>query len=136
MVTEDKELLIDLCNRLPYGVMLQISYKDVQGNGTIKNRDVMLTDRNLCHITSPSHWIYYRPYLRDLSDITNEETEEYYNYLTNKYNTIDCFSAYHIIDWLNEYHFDYRGFIGRKMAIEIIKEELDKMRYTYYESNT
>ena len=128
MVTEDKELLVDLCGRLPYGVILQITYKDIQGDETVKKRNVMLSDDNLHYITSPSHWILYKPYLRSMSSMTDEEKYEY-QYITERWMYDNSYSIADSIDWLNDHHFDYRDFIERKMAIEISKDKLDKLRY-------
>lgn len=31
-----------------------------------------------------------------------------------------------LIDWLNEHHFDYRGFIDKGLAIEVKGDDYDK----------
>jgi len=120
MTKEEKQLLLkDLCARLPYGVILSVTLKDKYDE--IVTRDIQLSDGNLTYITSPSHWREYKPYLRPMPSMTEEEKMEHIT-LTN-YNkdysgkpyrelTIDS------IDWLNEHHFDYRELIVKGLALE------------------
>lgn len=67
----------------------------------------------------------YKPYLRSLSSMTEEEkdecTNEYYKDWDNGggSNTVAFYSH---IDWLNAHHFDYRGLIEKGLAIEVTKE--------------
>ena len=114
MTQEEKDILIyDLCGRLPYGLIIkcndgfrQSKEKLVSidaGNGLI-NYDWRLTD--------------IKPYLRPLSSITDEEREEYNQFIAE---INGC--AYHIdpisqMDWLNRKMFDYRGLILKGLALE------------------
>ena len=63
----------------------------------------------------------FKPYLRPMSSMTNEELRQY-NYLyaerenNNEFDDIKQYSD--LIDWLNAHHFDYRGLIPKGLAIE------------------
>lgn len=145
MTQEEKELiLVDLSARLSYGVKIKLGDYDYQvcgydsekdmpvkiwfyydSNQTLKSYvDVYLTD--------------YRPYLRPMSSMTEDEFEKLKEYSGLKYDQLDLASfqngAYKILDfylnevpsgavirvfdWLNKYHFDYRDLIQMGLAIE------------------
>lgn len=132
MTREEKELLIKkvLCEQLPYGVQVEI---EGYHNGILKGIDggTVTTDRG---INYPLRFV--KPYLRPLSSMTEEERKELSNYLCERVMsdksgiTIppnpthgkgigfdwmgDC------IDWLNKYHFDYRGLIEMGLAIAAV----------------
>lgn len=93
-------LLIDLCARLPYRVILSVTLKNKYDE--IVNRNVELTEYNLGYITKASHWQEYKPYLRPMSSMTEEEEKEYE----------------HLVAWHNAHHFDYRGLIERGLALK------------------
>ena len=60
---------------------------------------------------------FYKPYLRPMSSMTEEEKKELNNVLEFQYYSDDscmCEST----DWLNAHHFDYRGLIERGLALE------------------
>ena len=120
MKKEDKELLLkDLCARLPYSVILNVTLKDKYDE--IVNRNIKLTDDNLTYITRDSHWRTYKPYLRPMSSMTEEEVNEFTQfdiYADGKY----VMPNYEVIDWLNKYHFDYRGLIPMDLAIEVTED--------------
>ena len=107
MTQEEKDILIvDLCGRLPYGLIIkcndgfrQSKEKLVSidtGNGLI-NYDWRLTD--------------IKPYLRSMSNMTEEERQEYGLVLCDEL-SINRF------DWLNAHHFDYRGLIEKGLALK------------------
>ena len=104
MTQEDKNLLlIDLCARLPYKIILlspneKITYQ-TDGNTAAE----LLVEEG------------WKPYLRPMSSMTEEEREEYESYIEKGY-FIDCF------DWLNAHHFDYRGLIEKGLAIAVTEE--------------
>lgn len=134
MKPEDKQLLLaDLCARLPYNVWVsyKTKYDDIE-RATILNgnyvRDIM---------EGTSSWIDFKPYLRPMSSMTEEEREELKeltaaDVLTNNgfgYENLRgmCFGMMYIdcqelIDWLNANHFDYRGLIDKGLAIEVTEE--------------
>ena len=77
MTQEDKELLLkDLSARLPYGVILNIDYYDLQGDGKLKNRDVILSYSNIGYCSDNTNWVSVKPYLRPMSSMTEEEYNE------------------------------------------------------------
>ena len=120
MAQKEKELLLkDLCMRLPYGV--KVLYHQT---GKI---DILMSIKcttNYCIVgdcsVSRRDWLDdYKPYLRPMDSMTDEERDELYN-ITHKGNEDWTFShnAYVCLDWLNAHHFDYRGLIERGLAIE------------------
>ena len=104
MTQEDKELLLkDLCARLLYGV----KYQDRIEGG------IHIMSMGIVH-----HYERFIPYLRPMTSMTEEEYKEYR--LLNDLVTIDGALVIDAnqIDWLNAHHFDYRGLIGKGLAIE------------------
>ena len=108
MTKEEKQLLLkDLCARLPYGIRVKSSRRR---NPVILSLDIM-TDFYLgCSI---------KPYLRPMSSMTDEEQREYNS--TKTLSIID-YPTLQSYDWLNAYHFDYRGLINKGLAIEVTEE--------------
>ena len=111
MTLEDIKLLfLDLCARLPYGVIIEhpelfrptLKVKE-KLEGIDKGRI------NDCGISVE----YVKPYLRPMSSMTEEESKEFSNM------EIVGYSNY---DWLNAHHFDYRGLIERGLAIEVTED--------------
>ena len=111
MTQEDKKLLLkDLCARLPYGVQCEMGGAKYGpytfGGGDHDVRD--LFDGRL-----------FKPYLRPMSSMTEEEVEEYFmidarTHLDNGKEVPNMDE----IDWLNAHHFDYRGLIEKGLALE------------------
>ena len=125
MTKEDKQLLLkDLCARLPY-------------------HPIVYVDENLPRLKlgiATRVWEYIavdkscKPYLRSMSSMTEEEKHELYQVFQECPTIIKTFSAYaeffiyadiinsidmaNVIDWLNAHHFDYRGLIGKGLALE------------------
>jgi NADH pyrophosphatase NudC (nudix superfamily) len=118
MTQEEKQLLlVDLCSRLSYrpkGVELSHLYDP-------ENISIKGYDRGFVETLNDEIPIEkVRLYLRPMSSMTEKEAEEY-NDLVNELSEYDCQpeqSASKIIDWLNEYHFDYRGLIPMGLALE------------------
>ena len=135
MTQEDKELLLkDLCARLPYGVKIALTW--------------WVMDEGTCMSTTlePDHIEQIRndelgdaeikSYLRPMSSMTDEQCYDFYcRFVENEIDYND-FKKYYfdsclwnkvlttindcgdIIDWLNKYHFDYRGLIEKGLAID------------------
>ena len=135
MTQEDKELLLkDLCARLPYGVKIELTW--------------WVMDEGTCMSTTlePDHIEQIRndelgdaeikPYLFPMSSMTDEQCYDFYcRFVENEIDYND-FKKYYfdgclwnkvlttindcgdIIDWLNKYHFDYRGLIEKGLAID------------------
>lgn len=129
MTQEEKEMLIkDLCGRLPYGVIVQVN----DGlRGTYDRRLVQVfCDRvscsvNVCNPLKECICIdSVKPYLRQLSSMTEEEKKEYgkvceldTEILANHPMNGEPFPAlYNSQDWLNKNMFDYRGLIEKELA--------------------
>lgn len=103
MTQEEKQLLlVDLCARLPYGVV--VSKKPINESFTWQE----LQDFQYGKI--------YKPYLRPMSSMTEEEHIKLKAVYDNGSNGL--FDEYSHIDWLNANHFDYRGLIERGLALE------------------
>ena len=124
MMQEDKELLLqDLGARLPYGVHCCV----FNLNKTIKeDNDIIygIVGDNIVSLKSDKneYYMYYqiKPYLRPMSSMTEEEVNEY-NELCGcnaPYPGIVENEVAKFMDWLNAHHFDYRGLIGKGLALE------------------
>lgn len=120
----DKILLMkDLCPRLPYGVkcdhfgniktVLGVFYDIIQVGDDINNyEDTCIEDIKL--------------YLRPMTSMTEEEKYELYgvngvlsiDFEFEEYKMVHLLKSHNVIDWLIEHHFDYRGLIGRGLALE------------------
>lgn len=122
MKQEDKELLLTvLCAMLRYGVKVTTTNPAVEfgiiSGISIKDKiSVSTKDADIVFECTE-----VKPYLRPMSSMTEEETEEYRN-IDNRSYTCPLYIA-HIpaskrIDWLNAHHFDYRGLIPKGLAIE------------------
>lgn len=60
-------------------------------------------------------------YLRPMSSMTEDEKFIYYQHVHDVGRSADVIDEDDIalhIEWLNEHHFDYRGLIGRGLALE------------------
>ena len=132
MTQENKDLLLkDLCARLPYGVKvlddMGRTYRLNIGNAYLI--DLLYGDTE--YVEAP-----FKPYLRPMSSITEEEKNEFIHYAG--YEVEESVNGRHYeyylkdyvgtpeepscncdaIDWLNVHHFDYRGLIEKGLAIE------------------
>lgn len=134
MTNEQKQLLLkDLCGRLPYKtkVFFSIVYDEpVELSLTIL--------RCLERIPLEQNDIVIKPYLRPISSMPVEERstfERISNCLVsgNDFDNvdldsegnllyIDCDVMTNTMDWLNTYHFDYRGLIPMGLALEAPKD--------------
>ena len=132
MTQEEKELLLkDLCGRLPYGI------KVTDGLHTITLKvSIDTAPATLAQFIQSENLRYY---LRPMSSMTIEEKKElksatcpkgtgYFDerYLIcpmshfGEYISYDFMSD--ILNWLNAYHFDYRGLIEKGLALEAPKD--------------
>ena len=114
MTQEDKELLlIDLCARLPYGVKFQGEDSNVYTLDAANYFAFQVED------------VVFKPYLRPMSSMAEEEKYTYRHMLGATLNSegesimfvyVEDFPT--VIDWLNEHHFDYRGLLEKGLALE------------------
>lgn len=106
MVQEEKQLLLqDLCARLPYNL------QGVTSEGIVSP---LLTkgEADWDILTSLNYRIVkhgWKPYLRPMESMTEEESQEF--------SEIEIV-GYRNYDWLNANHFDYRGLIPMGLALE------------------
>ena len=118
MNKEDKELLLkDLSARLTYKVKVCLYEKETCILTGIDGNEVYLNvDSDSFRIGS------IKPYLRPMSSMTEEESDEFQQLDTecDKMPTFDYVSIehYRIFDWLNAHHFDYRGLIEKGLALQ------------------
>lgn len=126
MTQKDKELLLqDLCERLQYGVKAKSPTSHLELN-TIDGYFVDGDGTKMFHLSEPDFWQeveYFQYYLRPLSSMTEEESEEY-NDLTNLMSDYDSTIeniATKIIDWLNSHYFDHRGLIEKGLVLEALE---------------
>ena len=140
MTQEDKELLlVDLCARLPYGVVVELDEKFRFNKGT---RVLVKELLDLYCVEG------MKPYLRPMSSMTEEEAKEIATLhglknilsvkITDEYIDViiddgfsstekitlwydEIISSIEIFDYLNAHHFDYRGLIPKGLALEAPK---------------
>lgn len=103
MTQKEKQLLlIDLCSRLPYGVIVQV--KDwTTLDAELKTGHIRLLQEDKIEL---------KPYLRPMSEIANLITAKEYS----------SFGGVKLIDWYNANHIDYRGLIDKGLAIKVTEE--------------
>lgn len=123
MTLKEKELLLkDLCARLSYGVMIQ--YRDLFYSSRIIVEKLVSIDRG--HINDDGISVeFVKPYLRSMSNMTEEEEKYYDVFCLEPYMGIDEETASNFIDWLNKNMFDYRGLIEKGLALEAPKGMYD-----------
>lgn len=127
MTEKEKQLLLnDLCAKLPYGVKLGFENSDLILVPTDFNIYTMQLSTNQIYPKSNSvaiGHIYdiwsYRPYLRPMSSMTEEERIEFER-LSFIYDASDGSMLFSEkgLDWLNAHHFDFRGLIEKRLALE------------------
>lgn len=126
MTQEDKNILLkDLCARIPYRVKFQGEDSNVYTLDAANYFALQVED------------MVFKPYLRPMSSMTEEEKnelnailpcsmsfayttkEELIIYTDSEYDGDHYFSCFvEIQDWLNAHHFDYRGLIDKGLALE------------------
>ena len=122
MTQEEKDLLLkDLCARLPYNVMGEYSWKCGNPYKRELTGNLMPELINSFNSTGDSE---FKPYLRSLSSITEEERREYDKLIAKCIYDPEAyfFENYNrLYDWLNSHHFDYRGLIEKGLALEALE---------------
>ena len=116
----DKELLYrDLFARLPYGIFVE--------------DNIVSTEPVIYTMDFHPNYFNCKPYLRPMSSMIEEERVEF-SKLFYKWHDDELFDyieegvdfsiwkhkgmSASIFDWLNTYHFDYRGLIEKGLALE------------------
>jgi len=123
MTQKEKQLLLkDLCARLPYLVIGLYQWK---GNVPFdRELDGRLYDELYLSLYSTGD-SSFKPYLRPMSSMTEEEKKEFqachcvYE-LHPDFQPMMCNLAneLNMFDWLLSHHFDFRGLIEKGLAIE------------------
>ena len=117
MTQEDKKLLlIDLCARLPYKIMCQVSFDEEDIHiEPLENVRPFMSFNQITTSGSVVSIDCVKPYLRPMSSMTGEEDDEWWKFSDESY-VVDSHAK--SIDWLNAHHFDYRGLIEKGLALE------------------
>ena len=131
MIQEDKDLLlVDLSARLSYGVKILYTGWDCDSDTDFDTIETLIgiDDRFIYtvwdktgdrekHCLSVSNW---KPYLRPMLSMTEEESKEFGLLQTDFYTDgfLYPIAALNLINWLNAHHFDYRGLIEKGLALE------------------
>lgn len=138
MTQENKDLLFkDLCARLPYGV--KCKYYDCCEGDYYEGTICGIEPKEYIQINGVCIYIEeVKLYLLPMSSMTEEEFTKLKEYSGLKYNQLDlasfqndtykCLDFYlsevpsyvviKVFDWLNRYHFDYRGLIEKSLALD------------------
>lgn len=130
MTQEEKELLLkDLCARLPYGVKCIVTKSRTEEGqkGDVGKITYICLEGVECIGNEPffSEFGNFKPYLRSMSSMTEEELKEFrachcvYD-LHPDFQPMMCNIAneQNMFDWLKVHHFDYRGLIKKGLAID------------------
>lgn len=140
MKQDNKELLLrDLCARLPYGVKCKVWYNDKTLDIKSTGIDFYTNTVNLDIPGDDNAKVYVdniKPYLFPLSSMTEEQYNSLhelgildncshsYEYINPHIHGVSFifkqFKTYslELIEWLNKNHFDYRGLVGKGLAID------------------
>lgn len=115
----DKILLLkDLCPRLPYGIKCDHFGKIKTVLGVFNDIIQVGYDINDYEDTCIED---IKPYLRPMSSMTEDEKITYYHRVHDVGRSVDVIDEDEValhMEWLNEHHFDYRGLIGKGLALE------------------
>ena len=117
MTRENKELLlVDLCGRLPYGVILSCCDTVGEKLTSIDEKGLVNHDYDIDEV---------KPYLFPMSSMTEEYKEELVHKRLGYYQVFEGIGrrffferGCEVYEWLNEHHFDYRGLIEKGLAID------------------
>lgn len=131
MTQEEKQLLLkDLCARVPYVTFVYVEWHETEELEICEGCEDDEEEPNIHTLISCDYYgecdlddnlyktIYdIKPYLRPLSSMTAEEKEDFGVPFTSEglvtlADTVEC------MDWLNKHNFDYRGLIGKGLALE------------------
>ena len=126
MTQEEKELLVkDICQKLPYGVKIRVEYPFLEEKDWQPENLYGLDLRREVIAGTSVRIEEFKPYLRPMSSMTEEESEKFEEFLElqAEYTTgADIRFKYDMFDWLNSCHFDYRNLIEKGLALEAPEE--------------
>ena len=117
MTKEERQLLLrDLSARLPYNVVIRCTDNDT-------DYKCFLTTDILNELLHEIEYYDYKPYLRPMSSMTEDEREEFrfvggiMSYNPQKDSWAIAALTPEAYDWLNAHHFDYRDLIPKGLAL-------------------
>ena len=124
MFTNEQLLLKDLTARLLYGVKVKIGKYDYElvGYNPQENETQPIVVK--FYKNDIAYYVHisindYKPYLRSLDSMTDEEAEEYHELCEwDDWEDI-YFDTVASIDWLLEHHFDVWDLISKNLAIKM-----------------
>lgn len=119
MTQEEKRLLlVDLCARLPYETIVRNYATDEDDVLTY----TLLDDFEIVGLER------IKPYLRPMSNMTEDEKLEIKSYLCSIEGQLIGDNGRHIwyFDYLKEHHFDFRKLIEKGLALEAPKDMYQK----------
>jgi hypothetical protein len=121
MEQEDIELLLkEFSGRLHYGLIVSpVDCGKARLIGCLLDSVLLQDIRTGKYYDKPWDIEYVKPYLRPMSSMTEEEINEFEQITDNLLDNGTSEEIWNtVIDWLNAHHFDYRGLIGKGLAIE------------------
>jgi len=121
MEQEDIELLFkEFSGRLHYGLIVSpVDCGKARLIGCLLDSVLLQDIRTGKDYDKPWDIEYVKPYLRPMSSMTKEEINEFEQITDNLLDNGTSEEIWNtVIDWLNAHHFDYRGLIGKGLAIE------------------
>ncbi len=124
MTTEEKELLLkDLCGRLRYGIIASVRGSDEEFRHFhilgVKD-DKVWVENDILQVDDFDDVEVVKPYLRPMSSMTEEEREEFQEYVFDS-DEIGNIVMLDASDWLNTHYFDHRGLIPMGLALEALE---------------
>ncbi len=137
---EKRLLLIDLCARLPYGIIIRTTHINGGKEYHEETDGKYFTCDEFSLVEYLEFYDNWKPYLRPMSSMTDDERKElsiilnYEFYIDDDFALVAEDDRHRIrlelcegyIGWLNEHHFDYRGLIEKGLALEA-KPEMYKI---------
>ena len=132
---QDKDLLLkDLCARLPHNV--KVSIPELQQDQTftligVTQSYIIVEKDNGARFNVPLN-IDFKPYLRTMSSMTEEELFEvqdiigkgveihdsFISIIDSSINSFSYLELQAIFEWFNAHHFDYLGLIEKNLALD------------------
>ncbi len=122
-MTKDKDVLKDICSRIPYGIICMNRITKFKGRveAVYNKSDTVVLYDEINDCLDDCYTSLCIPYLFPLSSMTEKQREEYNSTCIRK-DTNDANSklipTLATFDFCNKYHLDHRGLIDRMSAID------------------
>lgn len=118
---QKKILLQELCCRLPYGVICNVPFNKAEQKlqgiiGTDLN-DIRLIFEKDDDLVCECYLSEVKPYLRPMESMTEDEKKFYAVLCRMDDEYTQPYNSCHLVDWLLEHHFDWRGLIKVDLAL-------------------